>query len=178
MAKIPYTKIRKKFEDNSAIPVQIGEQTISVRQYLPIQEKLGLISRVIELAHEQDYNYSNPIKAQVYLELEMIYAYSDISFTEKQKEDPAKLYDELWTSGILNDIINTIPDDEIAILQEGMEATIESIYKYQNSALGILDGVKNSYSETELDVEKLKIAVEELQKSNLITEIVPMLGLN
>ena len=86
MAKIPFTKLKCKINTDE-VPVQIGEETIAVKQYLPIQEKLELISKVIMQAHEQDENYSNPIKAGVYRDLEVIFAYTNISFTDKQKED-------------------------------------------------------------------------------------------
>ena len=105
MAKVPFTKLKCKINENE-IPVQIGEETIAVKQYLPIQEKLALISRVVEFAHEQDYNYSNPVKISVYRDLEIIFTYTNISFTDKQKEDLPKLYDMLYSSGIIKTIID------------------------------------------------------------------------
>ena len=65
MARIPFTKLKCKINTDE-IPVQIGDETIAVKQYLPIQEKLELISKVIMQAHEQDENYSNPVKAGIY----------------------------------------------------------------------------------------------------------------
>jgi hypothetical protein len=47
MAKISFNKLGLKININE-IPVQIGEETIAVKQYLPIEEKLQLISRVLE----------------------------------------------------------------------------------------------------------------------------------
>ena len=77
MARIPFTKLKCKINTNE-IPVQIGEETIAVKQYLPIQEKLELIGKVVMQAHEQDENYSNPVKAGVYRDLEVIFAYTNI----------------------------------------------------------------------------------------------------
>ena len=64
MAKVPFTKLKCKINIDE-VPVQIGEETIAVKQYLPIQEKLGLIGKVVMAAHEQDENYSNPVKAKL-----------------------------------------------------------------------------------------------------------------
>lgn len=107
MAKVPFTKLKCKINEDS-IPLQIGEETISVNQYLPIQEKLELIGKVVMLAHEQDANYSNPVKANVYRDLEVVFAYTNLSFTEKQKEDLPKLYDALKSTGVIDSIINIV----------------------------------------------------------------------
>ena len=176
MAKVPFTKLKCKINENE-IPVQMGEETIAVKQYLPIQDKLGLIGRVVMFAHEQDYNYSNPVKIGVYRDLEIVFTYTNISFTDKQKEDLPKLYDMLYSSGIIKTIIENIPEDEYMEIVWGIKDSVEAIYKYQNSALGILDGIKNNYNETSFDVEKLQEALKEISDSSLVKEIMPLLGL-
>ena len=176
MAKIPFTKLKCKINTNE-IPVQIGEETIAVKQYLPIQEKLELIGNVVMAAHEQDENYSNPVKAGVYRDIEVIFAYTNISFTDKQKEDLPKLYDMLYSSGVIDEVLKNIPKDEYMEIVFGVRDSIEAIYKYQNSALGILDGIKNNYNQTEFDIEKLQNAVKEISDSSLVKEILPLFGL-
>ena len=176
MAKVPFTKLKCKINENE-IPVQIGEETIAVKQYLPIQEKLALIGRVVEFAHEQDYNYSNPVKIGVYRDLEIVFTYTNISFTDKQKEDLPKLYDMLYSSGIIKTIIENIPEDEYMEIVWGIKDSVEAIYQYQNSALGILDGIKNNYNETSFEVEKLQNAVKDISDTPLVKEIMPLLGL-
>lgn len=155
MAKVPFTKLKCKVNDNE-IPVQIGEETIAVKQYLPIQEKLALIGRVVEFAHEQDNNFSNPVKAGVYRDLEVVFAYTNISFTDKQKEDLPKLYDMLYSSGIIETIIDNIPEDEYSEIVFGIKDSINAIYSYQNSILGILDTINTDYSNLNLDVKELQ----------------------
>ena len=177
MARIPFTKLKCKINTNE-IPVQIGEETIAVKQYLPIQEKLELISKVIMQAHEQDENYSNPVKAGVYRDLEVIFAYTNISFTDKQKEDLPKLYDMLYSSGIIAKVIKNIPENEYREIVLGVKDSIEAIYKYQNSALGILDSIKSNYNQTEFDVEALQKALADLGNSPVVKEILPLLDLN
>ena len=178
MAKVSFTKLKCKIDDSVKQIKFNDEITIEVKQYLPVQEKLALIGRVIMQAHEQDENYSNPIKVDVFRELEMVYAYTNISFTDKQKEDPAKLYDLLVCSGILKTIKDAIPSDEKGEIVFGIEDSIEAVYKYQNSVLGIIDNIKNGYVETDIDINKLQGSMEELSNSPLIKEILPLLGLN
>ena len=57
---IAYTKLGLK-PKNETKTIEFNDQTIEVKQYLPVEEKLGLIGRVLELSHEQN-NFSNPVK--------------------------------------------------------------------------------------------------------------------
>ena len=174
MARIPFTKLKCKINTNE-IPVQIGEETIAVKQYLPIQEKLELIGNVIMAAHEQDENYSNPVKASVYRDLEIIFAYTNISFTDKQKEDLPKLYDMLYSSGVITEVLKNIPEDEYMEIVFGVRDSIEAIYKYQNSVLGILDTIKTDYSDTEFDLSKIQEALTSSDLS-MVKDIISKLG--
>lgn len=167
MAKVPFTKLKCKIDENE-IPVQIGGETIAVKQYLPIQDKLGLIGRVIEFAHEQDHNFSNPVKASIYRDLEIIFAYSNISFTDKQKEDLPKLYDMLCSSGIIKTVIDNIPKEEYMEIVIGVKDSIEAFYNYQNSVLGILDTIGTDYSNLNLDVEALTKQLKDPQSLELV----------
>ena len=171
MAKVPFTKLKCKINEDS-IPLQIGEESISVKQYLPIQEKLELIGRVVMFAHEQDAKYSNPVKANVYRDLEVVFAYTNLSFTEKQKEDSPKLYDALKSTGIIDSIIQAIPEAEYNEICSGVWCSIDSIYKYQNSVLGLLDTIKTDYSNLELDIDKLN---EQISDPELLTFVKGML---
>ena len=175
MAKVPFTKLKCKINTDE-IPVQIGEETISVKQYLPIQEKLELIGNVIMAAHEQDENYSNPVKAGVYRDLEVIFAYTNISFTDKQKEDLPKLYDMLYSSGIITEVLKTIPEDEYMEIVFGVKDSIEAIYKYQNSALGILDTIKADYSNLEYDANTIKESLGNPENLSLLKDVLTKLG--
>jgi hypothetical protein len=124
-------------------------------------------------AHEEDANYSNPVKASVFTDLEIVFAYTNISFTEKQKEDIPKLYDMICSSGLLIDIMNAIPEEEKECLFNGVNTSIEAIYKYQNSVLGIVDALKNSANEINIkaeEIEELKQAALELSEMPLIKQ--------
>ena len=175
MAKVPFTKLKCKINTDE-VPVQIGEETIAVKQYLPIQEKLELIGKVVMQAHEQDENYSNPVKAGVYRDLEVIFAYTNISFTDKQKEDLPKLYDMLYSSGIISEVLKNIPENEYTEIVLGVKDSIEAIYKYQNSALGILDTIKADYSNLEYDANAIKENLGNPDNLSLLKDVLTKLG--
>lgn len=175
MAKVPFSKLKCKINEDS-IPLQIGEETIAVKQYLPIQEKLELIGNVVMAAHEQDANYSNPVKAGVYRDLEVVFAYTNIAFTDKQKEDLPKLYDMLASTGVLQQIIKAIPEQEYTEVCCGVWNSIEAIYKYQNSVLGLLDTIKTDYSNMKLDIDSLNHAITDPETLEFVKSILTNLN--
>ena len=83
MAKIGFTKLGLK-PNNEIQNIEFNEQTIEIKQYLPVEEKLELITNVLELSHDSN-NFSNPVKVSVYTTLEIIEKYTNVNFTEKQK---------------------------------------------------------------------------------------------
>ena len=103
MAKVAFTKLGLKKKDEVKT-VNINNNVIEVKQYLPINEKLELIGRVLNQAAD-DNNFSNPVKLEVFTALEIVFTYTNISFTDKQKEDLIKLYDILESNNIFNLII-------------------------------------------------------------------------
>ena len=101
----------KLARNNSVKVVTFNDIEVEVKQYLPINEKLQLISNVIDAAADEN-NFSNPIKEDLFGTLEIIYAYTNLGFTEKQKEDPQKLYDLICGNGFFDAIIKLIPEKE------------------------------------------------------------------
>ena len=49
-----------------------------------------------------EHSFCNPVKVKVYLALGILDYYTNINFTEKQKEDPVKLYDLFESNELLN----------------------------------------------------------------------------
>jgi hypothetical protein len=170
MAKVQFNKLKCKCEDKVETIV-FNDETIEVKQYLPIQEKLGLIGRVIMYAHEQDHNYANPVKAKSITSVEIIMSYTNISFTDKQKEDIAKLYDMIAGSGLLEAVIAAIPENELRAVYQGVDDTIESFYKYQNSILGLLDNITTNYDNLNFDLDDLTEKIKNKDNLMFISEI-------
>lgn len=153
--------------------VKFNDKEFTVRQYLPIEEKLALISRVMNLSH--DTSFANPVKVEIYGHLEMVFTYTDIEFTEEEVENTGTLYDLLECSGLLAAIIEAIPQAEYDFMVQSIEESITAYYAYENSALGILNSISEDYSNLNLDVDKLteKLKSEDLQT---VKEIVTKLG--
>lgn len=174
MAKIGFTKLSLK-RKNEVKTITINNNQIEIKQYLPVNEKLELITRVINGAHDQN-NFPNPIKIEVIGTLEMIMAYTNISFTEKQKEDIPKLYDLLEENGVIKDIISQIPEDEYNFIIDGINKTVDAVYTYNNSVLGILESVSQDYSNLDFDIQKLQNDIANPENLKLVKEVLTKLG--
>ena len=154
MAKISLTKLNK-IKSLEPIDIKIGEETISVIQYLPLEKKLAIMQNIIEQAGNNEEGFYNIIKLTVFYTIEMLRAYTNISFTEKQLEDPQKLYDIIILNKIWDTIKQSIPEDEVNYIWENTCALAREITDYNHSALGILKLAKEDYSDLELDVNDL-----------------------
>lgn len=174
MAKIGFTKLSLK-RKNEVKTITINNNQIEVKQYLPVNEKLDLIARVINGAHDQN-NFPNPIKIEVIGTLEMIMAYTNISFTEKQKEDIPKLYDLLEENGVIKDIISQIPEDEYNFIIDGINKTVDAVYTYNNSVLGILEAVSKDYSNLDFDATQIQKKMADPENLKLVRDVLTKLG--
>ena len=174
MAKVSFTKLGLKKNEDVGI-LHINEQDIEVKQYLPINEKLELISSVINSAADEN-NFSNPVKENVFLTLEILYHYTNINFTDKQKEDPVKLYDLVVSSGLVNKVTDLIPEEELDEVINGVAQSVKAIYTYRNSALGILESISQDYSALNLDATEIQQKLADPDNMALLKQVLTKLG--
>ena len=174
MAKVSLTKLGLKVNQDVKI-VDFNEQDIEVKQYLPVNEKLELISNVINLSHD-DNNFANPVKVSIFTTLEIMYAYTNINFTDKQKEDPAKLYDMLISSGLVKKIVSMIPEEEYHEILCGVSDSISAVYTYSNSELGILDTISSDYSNLNFDATEIQKKLADPDNMALLKGVLAKLG--
>jgi hypothetical protein len=136
MAKIAMTKLGLN-KNTSVKVIEFNNQKIEIKQYLPIENKLDLISNILNFSVDLN-NFYNPCRIEIFQTIYIIMNYTNINFTDKQKEDVFKLYDLLKGSGLAKMVFEAIPEDELTYIYEGVLETISSIYEYKNSAAGIL----------------------------------------
>ena len=174
MAKVSLTKLGLKVNQDVK-NIEFNEQIIEVKQYLPINEKLELISSVINSAADEN-NFSNPIKENVFLTLEILYHYTNINFTDKQKEDPVKLYDLVVSSGLVNKVTDLIPEEELDEVINGLAQSVKAIYTYRNSVLGILESISQDYSALNLDATEIQQKLADPDNMALLKQVLTKLG--
>lgn len=174
MAKVSFNKLGLKINQDVK-SIEFNGQVIEVKQYLPINTKLELISNVINLSAD-DNNFANPVKIHVFTTLEIIEQYTNINFTDKQKEDPTKLFDLLESSGLSELILGAIPEVEYSMVVNGVIDSTEAIYNYRNSILGILENVSADYSAIDLDATELQKKIGDPENLALLKQVLTKLG--
>ena len=174
MAKVSLTKLGLKVNQD-IVTIDFNEQTIEVKQYLPINDKLELISNVINASHD-DNNFANPVKVSVFTTLEIMYAYTNINFTDKQKEDPTKLYDMLISSGLVAAVVNAIPEAEYHEVLCGVTDSIDAVYTYRNSALGIMESIAADYKDLDFNAEEIQKKLGDPNNMAFLKEVLAKLG--
>lgn len=173
--KVGLTKLGLKKNIN-LIQLNWNDQIIEIKEYLPIQEKLDLIGRIVNQSLD-DNNFVNPARLQIFMTLEIFYTYTNINFTDKQKEDFLGLYDLLVSNGLQNDVFNTLYEvGELQIIDGTCHAVIDEIYKYKNSALGILQAVSADYNNLNLDADKLKEKIANKENVEFLKEVMDKMG--
>lgn len=174
MSKVSFTKLGLT-KNTQVGSFEWNGQTIEVKAYLPIQEKLDLIATVINNCQDEN-NFINEGKMSLFMSLEMVYRYTNISFTEKQKSDPTKLYDLLAGSGFFDDMFTVMPQSEYKCIITWLSNTVKSFYDYRNSVYGILDAIKADYSNTSLNIQEILNSLSNSEELGLIKEISPLLN--
>ena len=156
--KIPKVYTEFEFENK---PIQI-------LNYLPIQEK----EDIIEVAYQKAImnNSFNPILFNIYFLLNIVYCYTNLTFTDEQ------LYDMLDSSGLLDNILQNMNGAETRFFSDNVDEYVKQKLSQDYSAVGLFNnavGAFNTFSKTisdkvsNVDPETLQNLVDNLP--NLIS---------
>ena len=174
MAKIGLTKLG--LTKNTEIEkVEWNGEEIEVKQYLPIENKLNMIGDILNSSVDGNGFY-NPGRIYIYTIMNMLYYYTNINFTEKQKEDLFKTYDLVAGSGLSAVIFAAINPYEYQQIQGWIHELIDSIYQYKNSVVGMMEIIKEDYSNIELDAEHIQETLGDKENLQLLKDVMDKLG--
>jgi hypothetical protein len=104
-----YSDLKLKTNINTII-TKINDIEIEVLEYLPMSDKIDLIQIALQKAEEN--GIYNEMKLDMYFNLYIVYMYSNLEFTDEEKADEFKLYDELQSNNIIIGIIGAIDENE------------------------------------------------------------------
>ena len=108
--KVSYANMKLKV-NTSVKTFDFKGQKVQVIQYLPAQDKYDLLMVTLQKSLENSGIY-NEFKLNLYFELNLVYMYTNISFTEKQREDEFKLYDNLKSNGFFELFFAAMNEEE------------------------------------------------------------------
>lgn len=175
MAKIAFGKLDLK-KNQEVVEFQVDDDVVvEVKQYLPVNDKLELVSSVVNTAVENG-NIVNYGQLDVLFAINIVKAYTNINFTEKQLEDVAKLYDLLVSSGFYETVKNTIPTSETDYIYGLIYRTANDIITYRNSAVGIMEALSQDYKNLEFDAEALQKKINDPESLAFLREVLTKMG--
>lgn len=174
MAKVAFGKLQliKNVKVNN---FEFNGQTIEVIQYLPLDKKTEMYERILASSVD-DNGYYNITKINFWIDLEIIFTYTNISFTEKQKEDLFKLYDLMKGNGLIQKVKDNMQAEELVEIIETVWDQIKAIYKHATSAVGVLQAISTDYDNLNLDVEELQEKLANPDNLALVKNVLTKLG--
>jgi hypothetical protein len=113
---------------------------------------------------------------EVYTLILAIDAYTNINFTDKQREDPAKLYDLIVGSGLWELIFNEIDKEDYGNLLIYIDKSVKAFYDYYNSIYGILDNINKQYETMNFDATEIQKKLADPENMALLKDVLAKLG--
>ena len=138
--KVSYANMKLKV-NTSVKTFDFKGQKIEVLQYLPAQDKYDLL--MITLQKSLEDGMYNEFKLNLYFELNLVYMYTNISFTEKQREDEFKLYDTLKSNNFFEQFFKVINEDEYTELFEQLNAIKNASFTNKMSVGAVINHLIN-----------------------------------
>ena len=174
MAKVSLNKITpiKKVDD---ITIDINGEKVIIKQYLSVDEKVALVERVLNASIDET-NYFSNAKLKVYSKIEILQAYTNINFTDKQLEEITKLYDLLEINNIFDTVINNIPVKEYENIINMINDDADRLSKHLNSFVGMVKTIQQDYDATQLNVDKLMQTLGDKESVGLVKDILENIG--
>ncbi len=112
---------------------------IEVLDYLPVEDKYDLIMITLQKSFED--GYYNPIKVDEFFHLHLIYMYTNINFTDKQREDEHKLYDSLKSNGLIDAFIEQMNEFDYSELFNMLDDTKRELTEYKRSTSALIQSL-------------------------------------
>lgn len=171
MAKVSFSKLKLPKPTDVEV-IEFNGESIEVKKYISIDDRNALITAAVVDAIGD--NFINPVLLDKHFHLNLVYKSTNISFTEKQREDEGALYDQLLSSGLLDEILLAIGDENY---KEIFGQCVEYANKFEtsaNSLYGILSSIIGSVPQSmaeamekvsEFDTSKLSGILEMTSKN-------------
>lgn len=136
--KVSYANMKLK-TNTTVNTFEFCGQKIEVLKYLPAADKYDLL--MITLQKSLEGNIYNEFKLNLFFELNLVYMYTNISFTEKQREDEFKLYDTLRSNGFFELFYEALDDKEYEELFDQIAELKTTMEKSKSSVAGVIANI-------------------------------------
>ena len=116
--------------------LKFKNKDIKVKQYLPIQDKLNLVQ--IALQQSLDEGIYNDGLLTAYFHTYVVMFYTDLEFTEEEKQDVLTLFNLMDSENLIGSVIELIPQSEFGDLLEMLNNQQKNNMIFKQSAAYII----------------------------------------
>ena len=168
-------ELKKNFPKDNTIEYE-GD-IITVKGYVPIQDKLSAIESILALSLNPDTGFYVPGHVFIFRRIFIIKLYTDIIISDEEMDNAMETFDSLvnepWYKQVL-EILNA--NEDVFTFDVLLDENIEKLEKYQTSAYGILDSLKKDYNNLDFDINSLQEKLKNKEGLELVDEVVKKLG--
>lgn len=149
------------------------DTTILIKQYLPINDKARLIQDVAIGALDPMTNTFSPVRVNVYYAIGVLKYYCGI---EIEEENIIEAYDLFEQHGLLDEIILSIPSEEITYMESLVKDTIDDLARYNSSLAGMLANMSNQANGLDESITNILEKIKNKEGLELLDEIKNVVG--
>lgn len=176
MAKVAFSKLGIK-ENKDVNTIVFNDIDIEIKRYLSVEDKLNMISAAINNAMDENGDI-NSVVLEAHFNLQVVFYYTNLTFTDKQKENLVKLYDLLKGSGLMDAVIDAIgfDNEEYYDAYRGCKSTVNEIMTKRQSARGIMEDIVANYGNMNFDTAEMQKNIADPNNLTLLKNIMDKLG--
>ena len=144
MSSINFDDLQLQVNQDTKI-IKIADKEIAVKNYLSINDKVTLIQLVLQQA--TDSEIYNSLLLEAYFNLYLVFFYTNLEFTDEQKENAMNTFDLLESNGVIDLVINAIDKEEYEDLYNALLEQRDLNIKYQTSVTYSVSHLINSFND-------------------------------
>lgn len=143
MAQLPFNKLGIKLP-NEKETFEFNGQTIEVESFLNTFTKIHMVSSAVKTAAVE--GYVNEMVLEASLHFLIIENYTNLKFTDKHLANMVDTFDLLYSSGLMSEIINRLPEGDYDYL---FQQSLRLAEKFDKLAISSLQGYAGQKDATE-----------------------------
>lgn len=162
MEKVKFEDLGIKFSEDTE-KIIFNNKEIEIKKYLPISQRYDIIMIALQKAYED--GVYNPLKLDEYFNLNIIYSYTNIEFSDELREDEDALYDMIETSGLLNAVLLAMNKDQYQEMVNTLTEITDVKQTFENSVAGTL---RKFFNEVSLNADQMQQIVDNFDKDKYL----------
>ena len=162
-------------EESPIEHMQIGDVVVTVHKFIPYEEMLNMIQWCIDYIINDRPFISAPLK-KIIKDFAVLNFYTNFDFSFLTEYGTmAEIYAEydlVVRYNVMPRVLSFVDKDQMVFFNETLDATLDSIMAYRNSAKGIVDALADS---AQSDINKMQGAIDLLKDEEQASKLQKMI---